>query len=175
VILLVLGTHPQPFPRAARLAAQLARIRGEELEVQHGWTAPVPDLAARWRPWYTRLALEDAMRAASAVIVHGGSGCIYRALSLGVRPVVIPRLAGYGEHVDDHQLQLCRRLAADGAIVAWLDRTTAEEVARRLGEALAFTLPTHPDLRPSVWAAAHTLARGQGRARRRRTASRSCR
>ncbi len=40
------------------------------------------------------------------VITHGGTGAIIGALRRGKKVIAVPRLAKYGEHVDDHQLQL---------------------------------------------------------------------
>ena len=42
----------------------------------------------------------------SIVITHGGTGAIIGALRKGKKVIAVPRLAKYGEHVDDHQLQL---------------------------------------------------------------------
>ncbi|MGY1834639.1 glycosyltransferase [Blastococcus sp. SYSU DS0510] len=54
----------------------------------------------------------DRLVAESDVFVtHAGVGTLLRALELGVRPVVVPRLAERGEHVDDHQVQVARELA----------------------------------------------------------------
>ncbi|WP_050641979.1 MULTISPECIES: PssE/Cps14G family polysaccharide biosynthesis glycosyltransferase [Clostridia] len=43
---------------------------------------------------------------ADIVITHGGTGAIIGALKQGKKVIAVPRLAKYGEHVDDHQLQL---------------------------------------------------------------------
>ncbi|WP_081671223.1 PssE/Cps14G family polysaccharide biosynthesis glycosyltransferase [Butyrivibrio sp. XBB1001] len=40
------------------------------------------------------------------VITHGGTGAIIGALKKGKKVIAVPRLAKFGEHVDDHQLQL---------------------------------------------------------------------
>ena len=40
------------------------------------------------------------------VITHAGTGAIVGALKQGKKVVAVPRLAKYGEHVDDHQIQL---------------------------------------------------------------------
>ncbi len=40
------------------------------------------------------------------VITHGGTGAIIGAVRKGKKVIAVPRLAKYGEHVDDHQLQL---------------------------------------------------------------------
>lgn len=39
-------------------------------------------------------------------ITHGGTGAIIGAVKSGKKVIAVPRLARYGEHVDDHQLQL---------------------------------------------------------------------
>lgn len=43
---------------------------------------------------------------ADVVITHGGTGAIIGAIKKGKKVIAVPRLAKYGEHVDDHQLQL---------------------------------------------------------------------
>lgn len=43
------------------------------------------------------------------VITHGGTGAIIGAVKKGKKVIAIPRLAKYGEHVDDHQLQLVKQ------------------------------------------------------------------
>jgi UDP-N-acetylglucosamine transferase subunit ALG13 len=35
-------------------------------------------------------------------------------LELGIHPIVVPRRKSRGEHVDDHQLQICRLVASLG-------------------------------------------------------------
>ena len=101
------------------------------------------------------------MLSASVVVVHGGSGCIYQALNLGLRPLVIPRLARYREHVDDHQLQLPSRLASEGRVVLWPPGETAGEVRRRAERAAPGRDGLkHPDIRQAVWAAAEELTDG---------------
>lgn len=43
---------------------------------------------------------------ANIVITHAGTGVIVNALKNGKKVIAIPRLVKYGEHVDDHQIQL---------------------------------------------------------------------
>ena len=40
------------------------------------------------------------------IITHGGTGVIVNALKKNKKVIAIPRLSKYGEHVDDHQIQL---------------------------------------------------------------------
>src|SRR5699024_3415392 len=46
------------------------------------------------------------MSKADIVITHGGTGAIIGAVKKGKKVIAVPRRAKYGEHVDDHQLQL---------------------------------------------------------------------
>lgn len=49
---------------------------------------------------------KDYMKKADLVITHAGTGAIVTALKNNKLVIAIPRLAKYGEHVDDHQIQL---------------------------------------------------------------------
>lgn len=40
------------------------------------------------------------------IITHGGTGIVVNALKKNKKVIAIPRLSKYGEHVDDHQIQL---------------------------------------------------------------------
>ena len=48
----------------------------------------------------------DCEAKADVVITHGGTGAIMGAVKRGKKVIAVPRLAKYGEHVDDHQRQL---------------------------------------------------------------------
>ncbi len=50
------------------------------------------------------------------VVCHAGVGSIVLARRYGHRPIVMPRRPRFGEHVDEHQLQLTRRLAEAGIV-----------------------------------------------------------
>lgn len=62
--------------------------------------------------------LREEIEAADIVICHAGTGSILTALSLGKRPIVVPRRAGFGEHVDAHQDELADYVDGLGLAVA---------------------------------------------------------
>lgn len=64
-----------------------------------------------------REAFSQAEGRADIVITHGGSGAIVGALKLGKRVIAVPRLAAFGEHVDDHQKQLVSAFSDAGLIL----------------------------------------------------------
>lgn len=45
---------------------------------------------------------------ADIVITHAGTGVIVNSVKKGKKVIGVPRLAKYGEHVDDHQVQLIK-------------------------------------------------------------------
>ncbi len=53
-----------------------------------------------------REEFEKKQAECNIVITHGGTGAIIGALKKGKKVIAVPRLAKFGEHVDDHQLQL---------------------------------------------------------------------
>ena len=54
---------------------------------------------------------------ADVVISHGGIGVISDCLSSGKTPLVIPRRKSFGEHVDDHQVEIVEFLAERGLVI----------------------------------------------------------
>ncbi len=57
-------------------------------------------------------------RRADVVVSHAGVGTILSLLELGTCPLVVPRTASRGEHVDDHQREICEALmCSDLAVV----------------------------------------------------------
>lgn len=61
------------------------------------------------------------MAASDVVITHGGTGAIIGAVKAGKKVVAVPRLAKFGEHVDDHQVEIVRQFAQMGLIEPCLD------------------------------------------------------
>ena len=58
---------------------------------------------------------------ADLVISHGGTGALIGASKLGKNIIAVPRLAKFGEHVDDHQLQIVSVLEKEGYVRAVYD------------------------------------------------------
>ena len=58
---------------------------------------------------------------ADIIISHGGTGAIIGALKKKKQVIAVPRLAKYGEHIDDHQTQICGVLAEQKLLVQVTD------------------------------------------------------
>jgi UDP-N-acetylglucosamine transferase subunit ALG13 len=114
VIFATVGSHPTyGFERFLRA---LEALPADALVVQHGPGEP-PAGVARAVPWMTFAEIVEEMERAERVVSHAGAGTILCAARAGHVPVVFPRLKRFGETVDDHQLELSRRLAPDGRVI----------------------------------------------------------
>ena len=114
MIFATVGSHPTY--RFERLLLALESLSVDELVVQHGPGSP-PANATAAAPWMTFAEIADYMDRADHVVSHAGAGTILCAVQAGQVPIVFPRLQRFGETVDDHQLELARRLAEDGRVV----------------------------------------------------------
>ena len=111
---------------------------GAEVSWQTGST-PVDGLPIEARPAVPSEQLAAEFSAADVVITHAGVGLSLLALSAGRCPVLVPRSAARGEHVDDHQHEVAaeldrRRLAvaceADELSFEVLERAAALSATR---------------------------------------------
>lgn len=71
---------------------------------------------------------------ADLLIMHAGAGSIMHAVEAGKIPVVMPRRAAFGEHVNDHQVEFAHALAEIGKVVV---ADAADDLARAVDEARA--------------------------------------
>jgi UDP-N-acetylglucosamine transferase subunit ALG13 len=104
-----LGAHPRFGFR--RLVERLIEVIPSDIEVlwQTGATdvSGLPIEAHRALP---ATELCSAMREADLVVGHAGIGSAISALEAGRAPLLAPRDATHGEHVDDHQKQVAKDL-----------------------------------------------------------------
>lgn len=134
MILVTLGTLHFPFDRLLR--ALDGQAGDEELVVQT--RAPgVRPVGARVVAELAYEELAGEIRRARVVVCHAGVGSVLTVLANGKRPVVVPRLARFGEAVDDHQLPFARRLAETGAVTLVEDVAALPEALAAPGEAPA--------------------------------------
>ena len=139
MVLVTVGNATQGF---SRLLDAVDRIAGEgafgdeTILVQSGHTRAFRPRHCRHQAFFPMDEFVALIHEASLIIAHAGAGTLFHALSAGKVPVVMPRRQKYGEHVDDHQMELVRALAAEGRVVpAWEaeDISGAMVTARRSG------------------------------------------
>jgi UDP-N-acetylglucosamine transferase subunit ALG13 len=157
VILVALGTHEQPFDRALDLVAPLTR--DSHLVIQHGHTPARVDIDATWIEFAPYEAILELMTNAEAIVCHAGVGTILTALGIGISPVVVPRLARLGEHVDDHQFQITEEFADRGFVVPCLDGGDIADCVQRAASLSVMRSSSAANLAAAVAEAAKRPAR----------------
>jgi UDP-N-acetylglucosamine transferase subunit ALG13 len=114
VIFVSVGTNEAPFDR---LVQGIARVDvAEQIVIQHGHSAAADVSHAELFDFLPFETMVDTIRRARVVVTHAGVGTVLVCLANGKHPVVVPRLASFGEAVDDHQVQLGRRFAEAGLV-----------------------------------------------------------
>lgn len=108
MIFVTVGTHEAPFDRLVLAAEAFASRHDEPVVVQRG-TSRVAAPHCTVHDFLAPHDVDHLVGLARVVVTHGGAATIDQVLHAGRVPIVVPRRASYGEHVDDHQVQLLRR------------------------------------------------------------------
>jgi UDP-N-acetylglucosamine transferase subunit ALG13 len=132
-VVVTVGTDHHPFDRIIGwindwLDAHPQQVRG--FFVQSGAASVVP--ACPGSRFLDVGRLDAVLDEADVIVCHGGPASIAAAWARGLLPIVVPRRPQLGEHVDDHQVRFCLKLAELGRV--WLAQTPAE-FASKLAEA----------------------------------------
>ncbi len=110
-VLVTVGTE-LPFDRLVRTVESWATTSGhtDEVLAQVGESGEIPGAIA-WTRFLDGPRFREYFCGADLVIAHAGMGTILSALQFGRPLIVMPRMAKFGEHRNDHQLATARRLA----------------------------------------------------------------
>ena len=110
-IFITLGSQKFQFDRLLKAVDELCEkgtVDAEDVFAQIGYSDYVPQ-KYNYKTFLDRDEFSNEMEKADIVITHGGTGAIIGAVKKGKKVVAVPRLAKYGEHVDNHQLQLIKQ------------------------------------------------------------------
>lgn len=110
-IFITLGSQKFQFNRLLKAVDELCEkgtVDAEDVFAQIGYSDYVPQ-KYNYKTFLDRDEFSNEMEKADIVITHGGTGAIIGAVKKGKKVIAVPRLAKYGEHVDDHQLQLIKQ------------------------------------------------------------------
>ncbi|MFR8792693.1 PssE/Cps14G family polysaccharide biosynthesis glycosyltransferase [Gallintestinimicrobium sp.] len=110
-IFITLGSQKFQFNRLLKAVDELCEkgtVDAENVFAQIGYSDYVPQ-KYNYKTFLDRDEFSDEMEKADIVITHGGTGAIIEAVKKGKKVIAVPRRAKYGEHVDDHQLQLIKQ------------------------------------------------------------------
>ncbi len=133
MILVTLGTQDKNFVRLLEKIDQLINngLIKDKVIVQAGFTKynsenmEIFDLIAQDE-------FNDLMDKADIIITHGGVGNIISALEKNKKVIAVPRLAKYGEHINDHQTQIIAKFNALGYIIGLQDVDELDDAVKQI-------------------------------------------
>lgn len=107
MIFVTLGSQKFQFNRLLKKIDVLVKdgIITEEVFAQTGASYYNPQ-NYEYKAFLNRDEFASIMDKSSTVITHGGTGAIIGAVKKRKKVIAVPRMAKYGEHVDDHQRQI---------------------------------------------------------------------
>ena len=121
MILVTVGTEKFPFDR---LVKTIDKARGEgrilkKVFIQKGNSTYIP----KWAEYVDFLDYEqmiELVKEADIIVSHAGVGSLLLCWELEKIPIIFPRRADFGEHLDDHQMELAKAMdRLSKAIVAY--------------------------------------------------------
>lgn len=126
MILVTVGTQKQSFRRLFDYINEM-NLK-EDIVVQKG------NIKYRFRQdimVYDYLSFEEMdyyMKEARVIVTHGGGGTIFKALQLNKKVIVVPRLKKYGEHINNHQIEIANFLSNRKLCLVAYDKKELEKM-----------------------------------------------
>lgn len=115
MIFVTVGTHEQQFNR---LIEEIDKLKKEQIItsdvfIQVGFSDYQPQYC-EWKQFLSYDEMNSLMKKSDTIITHGGPATFMNVIANGKKPVVVPRRKKFGEHVNDHQLDFCKRIIQEG-------------------------------------------------------------
>lgn len=126
MIFVTLGTMFMDFPRLIDKMDHIAHESGEEVILQLGLYTCQPKHCTTF-DFKPHAELLDLQRDARVIVAHAGIGATRDALALAKPLILVPRRKHFGEHMNDHQLEIADAVARRGwgAVVHDIDEIDA--------------------------------------------------
>ena len=135
MVLVMLGTQNNSFHRLLEEIEKCIDngIIKEEVIVQAGGTKYSSDKMLVLS-LITNEELTKYIERASYVICHGGVGSIVSSIKFGKKVIAVPRYEKYGEHVNDHQVQIVESFTEQGFIYGIKDIAELENAISKISD-----------------------------------------
>ena len=76
------------------------------------------------------------LKESDLIITHGGVGSIIKGIKLGKKVIAVPRLKEYGEHVNNHQIQIIENFDYEKYIKGVFDLENLKNVIENIEQFL---------------------------------------
>ena len=122
MILVLLGTQNNSFHRLLEEIDKLINdgLIKEDVVVQAGYTK-YESTNMKIFDFISSDELDKLEQQADCIITHGGVGSIISSIEKDKKVIAVPRLKQYGEHVNDHQLDIVQSFDKLGYIIGITD------------------------------------------------------
>lgn len=118
MIFVTVGTQDKPFTRLLKAIDEAINRKEieEEVVVQAGYTK-YESKNMQVLEYIPFDKFGEYLDKADVIITHGGVGSILSSVKKGKKVVAVARLAKFGEHTNDHQLQVIEKMSKQGYII----------------------------------------------------------
>lgn len=103
------------FDRLIKEMDEIAERIDEEVIMQIGETTYRPK-NAKYFEFASKKDMDSFYEHSRVIVCHAGTGSILAAMDYGKPIIAVPRREKYGEHFDDHQLDIAGELEKEGVI-----------------------------------------------------------
>ena len=139
MIFVTVGTHEQPFNRLVQYMDEMKKNNQieDEIVIQSGYSTYEPQCCT-WQKLYPYQQMLNFVEKARIVITHGGPSSFIMPLQMGKTPIVVPRKADFGEHVNNHQVDFSKAVAERmGTIIVVEDINNLGETIKNYDESVS--------------------------------------
>lgn len=100
------------------MVEELVQVRGinEKIVAQIGYTDYKP-MGMECYDFVSEEKYQELISEARIVISHAGTGALFSSIKKGKKVIAVARLSEYGEMVNNHQLEITKKLSEDGYIL----------------------------------------------------------
>lgn len=135
MILVLLGTQDKPFNRLLRAVSKEIKKGNikDKVTAQVGCTI-FNDDKIKVFDFASKEEIEKLIDKAKIIITHAGVGTIIECLNKGKKVIVVPRLKKYGEHTNDHQMQITKEFALKNYVLPLYDTKNLSKVLDKVKE-----------------------------------------
>ena len=137
MIFVILGTQDKKFPRlleAVQKAIDEKKVSKKEKIIVQAGSTKFTSKDMEIHDYMPVEQFEEYIEKADIIICHAGVGTILTALEKGKKVIAAARLKEYGEHVNDHQLQILENFSKKGYLVALEDFDKLDEAIKQAKE-----------------------------------------
>lgn len=120
MIFVTVGNSNIGFNRLIQKVDEISSYLPYDVVMQIGAADYIPQ-NSKWFQYADYETMLRYFKQAKVIVTHAGAGTILDVLLLGKVPIVVPRLKKFGEHIDDHQLEITKALEERGLIIAVYD------------------------------------------------------